>query len=88
MKKQVIILLLILSTLSIAYAIYENCKAEQCSIQAERTELLLNEKIRQLETSLSKTYKELESEKRHAREARKIAENLAMQAEKPSKPPM
>ena len=66
MRKSIIILLLILSTLSIAYAIYEGQKAENCKLIAAKKEVALNERIRQLEGSLSRAYKELEAEKRKA----------------------
>lgn len=85
MKKSLFILLLILSTLSIAYAVYENQKAENSSLQATKKELILNEKIRQLEDSLLKITKEREMERKRTMEARRLAENLAMQKEEETK---
>ena len=81
MKKSLVILLLILSTLSIAYAVYENQKAENCNLRASKKEIILNEKIRQLEDSLQQISRQHEIERRRAMKARQIAENLSMQVD-------
>ncbi|ELR71736.1 hypothetical protein C900_02321 [Fulvivirga imtechensis AK7] len=82
MKKTVIILLTLLSTLSIAYAIYENAKTRSCQHKAATKEIALNEKIRLLEDSLANVHERLEMERKSATEARKTALDLFTKYEK------
>lgn len=82
MRKSIIILLSALSTLSIAYAVYENEKSKSCERKAATKQIALNEKIRMLEDSIANVHDRLEIERRSATEARKIALDLFTKYEK------
>ena len=67
MKKSIVTLLLILSTLALTYAVYESQKVEKCMVQAAKTEIALREQIRQLKDSLQLITRQREIEKHRLR---------------------
>lgn len=77
MKKTTIALLIVLFALSMVFAIYEAHNARHYEVEAEKTKIALNEKIRMLQDTLRHMSARYEIEQRHAAHFKRATKSMA-----------